>query len=51
MAAKQIAAMDFLGNPLLPGINNLRTWRNTRNLSQMLRFDGITQDEPHGNVD
>jgi hypothetical protein len=48
MAAEDIRQWQLSCDSLLPGVNDLRLGRHRRNLGDMLRFNRVTQHNPHG---
>ena len=45
MAAKNVGVKQFDRHPLLPGVDDLGLRRDSRDLGDVLRFDGITEDD------
>ena len=48
VAAKHVRVVQFRGDPLLPGVDNLRLGRRLLDLRHMPRLDGIAEDDSHG---
>ena len=49
MATKQVAVEQFFGDVFLPGVADFRIRRSGLNFSNVPRFDGIAEDDTHGN--
>ncbi len=50
MTAKKIGREDFLGNSLLPGVDQFGLWTNGGNLLQVARLNRVTEHNSHGDA-